>query len=305
MKISIITPSYNQGEFIERTIQSVLAQQDAAYEIDYIVMDGASSDNTTSILKQYADKLRFVSEPDKGQTHAVNKGLQATDGEIIGWLNSDDIYYPQTIKTIMTFFANHPDVDVIYGEAYFIDKADNKLSYYPTEKWDLENFKSRCFISQPSVFFRRRVVDKYGLLDESLHFCMDYEYWLRLGLGGANIAYIPHVLSATRIYSETKTSSGFLRANQEAIGMLKKHIEVIPPEWIVSHCGAKVRAEKGYQFPHPLFIANVWKGLWKSVNEFQAGRKRLSLWFASQLAMINKCLRRACLPFTKRHIINP
>lgn len=199
MKISIITPSYNQGEFIERTIQSVLAQQDAAYQLDYIVMDGASSDNTISILKQYADKLRFVSEPDKGQTHAVNKGLQATDGEIIGWLNSDDIYYPQTVKTIMTFFANHPDVDVIYGEAYFIDKADKKISYYPTEKWDLENFKSRCFISQPSVFFRRRVVEKYGLLDENLHFCMDYEYWLRLGLYGAKIAYIPQVLSATRI----------------------------------------------------------------------------------------------------------
>ena len=301
MNISIITPSFNQGKFIERTLQSVLNQTDnKTYTIEYVVMDGGSSDETIAILKRYEDKIKWVSECDKGQTHAVNKGLNATSGDIIGWLNSDDIYYPNTIKKISEFFTTHPDIDVAYGEAYFIDKEDNILNYYPTEKWNLEKFKSRCFISQPATFFRRRVVIQYGLLDENLHFCMDYEYWLRLGLRGVKFAYIPCVLAATRIYPETKTASGYLRANQEVIAMLKKHIQIIPPEWIVSQCGTNVRSQYGYHFPHPYFAIAVWLNLWKATGEFQTGIKRIGLWIVVQGAMISKLSRRIALNVCKR-----
>lgn len=300
MKISVITPSFNQGEFIERTLQSVISQKSTPHEIDYTVMDGGSSDQTVDILKSYQDQLSWVSEKDKGQTDALNKGLQATSGEIIGWLNSDDIYYPDTIKKVCDFFTAHPDVDILYGEADFIDRDDHFIRNYPTEKWDLNRLKSRCFISQPAAFFRRRVVLQYGLPDESLHFCMDYEYWLRLGLSGAKFAYIPDTLAATRVYPQTKTASGYIEANQEAVRMLKKKLNYIPAEWIVSISAVKVRSKENYHFTHPYFVIAVWWNLWGSTAEYQTGLQRIYLWITAQKAMLQKFLRRAYFYLCKR-----
>lgn len=293
MKISIVTPSFNQGEFIERTLQSVLTQDRFPHELEYVVMDGGSTDQTVDVLKHYTGQIAWQSEADRGQAHAVNKGLQASSGEIIGWLNSDDIYYPGTLKKVSEFFAAHRDVDVVYGDANFIDREDRVTSLYPTEKWSLQHFKSRCYISQPATFFRRGAVEKYGLLDENLHFCMDYEYWLRMALQGASIAYLPGILAATRVYPETKTSSGYLKANLEAIQMLKKHLKDIPPEWVVSNGGALIRSKYGYQYPQLRFIALVWLNLWKTAGQYQQGFSRLSLWTSAQFAMLMKFLRRA------------
>lgn len=293
MKISVITPSYQQGEFIERTIQSVLSQDCGDAQLDYVVMDGGSKDQTVDILKRYAHQLTWQSERDNGQTHAVNKGLQTTSGDIIGWLNSDDIYYPDTIKKVCAYFAEHPDVDVLYGNANFIDKDDKVLSLYPTESWDITRFTSRCFISQPATFFRRRTVINHGYLDEQLHYCMDYEYWLRLGLQGARFAYLPDILAATRIYAETKTSSGYLQANLEAISMVTKHLGYVPAEWVVSNCGARVKAKYGFSYPEPQFILAVWLNLWDTTGQYYKGWPRISSWLASHLAMLKKFSRRA------------
>lgn len=295
MKISVVTPSFNQGEFIERTLQSVLTQDLAAYELEYVVMDGGSKDQTVDILERYSSQITWKSEPDRGQAHAVNKGLQATNGEIIGWLNSDDIYYPGTLKKICDFFAMHPDVDVVYGDANFIDRDDKITGLYPTEDWGLARFKSRCYISQPATFFRRSAVVKHGLLDESLHFCMDYEYWLRLALQGAHIVYLPGVLSATRVYAETKTSSGYLKANLEAIDMIKKHLGDVPAEWVVSNGGALTKAKYGYEYPQLRFIFTVWLNLWQTAGQYKQGLPRVTLWLAAQKAMLAKFLRRLCL----------
>jgi glycosyltransferase involved in cell wall biosynthesis len=294
MKISVITPSFNQGEFIERTIQSVLSQTLGQHELDYVVMDGASTDQTVAILKRYENRLSFRSEPDHGQTHAVNKGLHATSGDIIGWLNSDDVYYPGAIKRICDYFAEHPDVDVIYGDAHFIDRHDQVMRDYPTEKWDIERLKSRCYISQPATFFRRRVLLQHGYLDERLHFCMDYEFWLRLGLQGVKFVYLPGVLAGSRMYAETKTSSGYLKANLEAIEMLKRHLQVIPAEWVVSNCGVQVKAKYGVSYPQLRFIFLVWMNLWRATGQYYQGLSRFKIWLASQQAMLKKFLRRAC-----------
>lgn len=293
MKLSVITPSFNQGEFIERTVQSVLTQTHSSYELEYIVMDGGSTDQTVDVLKQYADQLTWTSEPDKGQAHAVNKGLQVARGDIIGWLNSDDLYYSGTLKKIVDFFAAHPQVDIVYGDANFIDKEDKVTGLYPTENWNVERFKSCCYLSQPATFFRRSIIAKHGYLDEDLHFCMDYEYWLRLALQGATFAYLPGVLSATRLYAETKTTSGFLKANLEAIQMVKKHVGEIPAEWVVSNGGALTRAKYGYQYPEWRFILSVWLNLWQTAGQYQQGLPRLTLWMAAQKAMLMKFIRRS------------
>ncbi|MHC2632050.1 glycosyltransferase involved in cell wall biosynthesis [Bradyrhizobium liaoningense] len=193
MKVSVVTPSYNQGQFIRRTLESVASQGGA--EIEHVVFDGGSTDDTVEVLKRFGNGIRWTSEKDKGQTDAVNKGLRATDGEIIGWLNSDDIYYTDAIARVVAFFETHPDVDVIYGMADHIDLVDYAFEAYPTEPWNFERLRDTCFICQPAAFFRRRVVEQHGLLDESRNFCMDYEYWLRLGKAGVRFAYLEQKLA--------------------------------------------------------------------------------------------------------------
>lgn len=254
--ITIITPSFNQGKYIERTIQSVLMQD--VPHLEYVVIDGGSADETLTILKKYTRRLRFVSEGDRGQAHAVNKGLMMTSGDIIGWLNSDDIYYPNAIKTVTEFFAKNPDVDIIYGQANHINQHDQFIELYPTKTWDAEKLKQSCFISQPAVFFRRRVIMRHGLLNEKLHYCLDYEYWLRLASGGSKFYYLPHVLAGSRLYPETKTLSASDQAQIEAITMLKNRLGFVPSGWLVEYAVRVVKNKTRLKMPQWRFLFSTY-----------------------------------------------
>lgn len=236
LTFSVVTPSYNQGEFIERTILSVLNQTVPAME--YLVFDGGSKDQTIDILKKYEKKLTWVSEKDGGQTNAVNKGLKLAKGDIIAWLNSDDIYYPDTFKIVQKFFVENPAIDIVYGKANNIDKANQIIEEYLVEPWDFDRLKSHCFLSQPAVFFRRKIVEQYGLLDESLNFCMDYEYWLRLGKAGVTFGYLPVVLAGSRLYQETKTMDQRIPVHIEIIKMLRSKFGKIPDRWFSNYAHA-------------------------------------------------------------------
>ncbi|MBA2652449.1 MAG: glycosyltransferase [Tatlockia sp.] len=238
MKISVITPSYNQGQFIERTLLSVANQTGG--EIEHVVFDGNSSDNTVAILKKYSESVRWVSEKDKGQTEAVNKGILATDGEIIGWLNSDDVYYPGAIASVVDFFKVHPEIDIVYGMADHIDIDDKAFEVYPTEPWSFERLQETCIISQPALFFRRRLVEQYGLLDASLNYCMDYEYWLRLGKAGVKFAYLEKKLAGTRLYADTKTLGARIKVHYEINSMLKQKFGKVHIKWLFNYSHAVV-----------------------------------------------------------------
>lgn len=204
MKISVVTPSYNQAQFIEETIQSVLAQNYEPFE--HIVIDGGSTDGTIEILRRYPH-LKWVSEPDRGQSHALNKGLAMVTGDIIGWLNSDDLYEPAAFQTVAECFEGQPDLGMIYGYCRFIDQRKRTIRLVKPPDWDLHRLIAvqHSYIPGPTVFFRREVYRELGGLDEDLHYAMDYEYWIRIGREG-RVHRIPEVLAAFRHHPEGKTA---------------------------------------------------------------------------------------------------
>jgi glycosyltransferase involved in cell wall biosynthesis len=241
VKISVITPSFNQGQFIERTLESVAAQ--GGVDIEHIVCDGGSTDNTLDILKTFKPAVKWVSEPDGGQAAAVNKGIRLTSGDIIGWLNSDDIYYQGALERIAAFFSAHPGTDVVYGMADHIAADDRIIEPYPTEPWNFERLIETCFICQPALFFRRGIVEKYGLLDESLSYCMDYDYWLRLGKAGCRFDYLEQRLAGSRLHDETKTLSARVNVHREINDMFKQKFGRVPDKWLFSYAHWSVAAK--------------------------------------------------------------
>lgn len=217
MKFSIVTPSFNQGEFIERTIESVLSQQ--IPDLEYWIMDGKSSDETLQILNKYRGRVQWISAKDAGQADAVNQGILRATGEIVGWLNSDDVYYPGALHSVLDFFALHPEVQVLYGDADHIDENDQYIGPYPTKEWDYSRLQETCYICQPAVFFRRDFLQTQGLLDTTLNYCMDYEYWLRIGKTIA-MHHLPQKLAGSRLHPATKTLGDRRKVHEEILDMV-------------------------------------------------------------------------------------
>lgn len=230
--VSIVTPSYNQGKFIKETIDSVLSQDYP--NIEYIVMDGGSTDETLSILKSYGNQIQWVSKKDEGQADAVNKGILAARGEIIGWLNSDDTYYPGAVSKAVEYFRTHPQKDMVYGEGHYIDKESKVTTRYLTEVYDYQQMAGNCFICQPAAFFTKDIVMRVGLLNKELQLCMDYELWMRIGKQGS-IGYIPDYLATSRMYEENKTLSRRNEVYKEICATVRKHYGYTPFTWIYGY----------------------------------------------------------------------
>jgi GT2 family glycosyltransferase len=237
---TVVTPSYNQGQFIRATIESVLSQQ--IPDLQYLVMDGGSGDETVSILNEYAARLQFVSKRDEGTADAVNNGLALAKGEIIGWLNSDDIYYPDALRRVRELFEKYPETDVIYGRANHIDEHGALIDEYPTEEWSVEALLDHCIVSQPATFFRRGVIEKYGLLAKAHKYCVDYEFWIRLARKGAQFLYVPEHFAATRLHEQAKTVASRLQCHLDINDIMVEHLGYVPPRWIANY--AHIKAEK-------------------------------------------------------------
>lgn len=207
MKISIIVPSYNQGQFIAHTIYSILLQSYRDFEI--LVMDGASTDSTLEVLNSIKDdRLIVASEPDDGQTQAINKGFRAASGDIVCWMNSDDVFMPNSLASVVQEFKNNPRVDVLSGDKFHIDEGGMITSVQRYAQYDVDSFANdKMAMCNQACFWKRELFNKIGYLDETIQFVMDLEYFVRMGnKESLNIKHIPQVLGAQRYYDGTKTS---------------------------------------------------------------------------------------------------
>jgi glycosyltransferase involved in cell wall biosynthesis len=223
--VTVVTPSFNQGHFIRETIESVLSQDYP--HLEYLVMDGGSNDHTQDVLKSYGERLSWVSERDQGQADAVNKGFRQAKGEILGWLNSDDTYWPSAVRKVVQFFQANPDIGMVYGEAYNVDEQGKIIERSPTEEFDYQRLAETCFICQPSAFIRRRVFEEVGPLDVTLHYCLDYEYWMRIGKQ-FRVAHIDELLATSRLHGAAKTFLKRRELHQEIVSTVQRHYALVP-----------------------------------------------------------------------------
>lgn len=216
--ISIVTPSFNQGEFIEETIRSLLLQ--GYPNLEYIVIDGGSTDNSVEVIKKYEPWLTYwVSEPDRGQTHAVNKGFERSNGEILAWLNSDDTYEKNALQHVAMLLNEKPNVDLLYGNVKIIDERGQTITELRSVPFDSTAFfyETVHIASQSAVFWRRELFFKVGMLDENYSFAMDRELLVRFIQAGAKFWFLHSLLGTYRCHSSSKTFGTVDKSKQELL----------------------------------------------------------------------------------------
>jgi glycosyltransferase involved in cell wall biosynthesis len=218
--VSIVTPSFNQGRFIGRTIDSVLAQ--TYPNIEYVVVDGGSTDETLDVLRAYGDRVRWTSERDSGQTQAINRGLRAVRGAIVGYLNSDDLLLPDAIEKIVEYFRSHPACDLVYGDAEYVDADDEVTGMYPTAEYSFERLMDDCCICQPAAYWRASIGQVVGPFDEDVNYAMDYDYWIRVDRSGFAIQHLGETLARSRLHPATKTLSARLAIYREIVDICRR-----------------------------------------------------------------------------------
>ena len=227
--VSIVTPSYNQAPYLGFSLNSVL-QQDYA-RIEYLVVDGGSTDGSVELIEAQADSFTWwVSEKDSGQAEAINKGFQRATGEIVAWLNSDDLYLPGAVKKAVSAFQSNPDLGMVYGNAITIDQNGSLLNTLAFPDWDFDDLLAFRIICQPAVFMRREILEKAGHLSQHLHYMLDHELWLRVARL-APIQHIPDFLAAARHHPTAKNVSqapGFGKETMQLLARIKSDPQYAP-----------------------------------------------------------------------------
>ncbi|MBP7228768.1 MAG: glycosyltransferase [Longilinea sp.] len=213
LSVSVITPSFNQAAYLEQTMQSVLAQD---VPIEYWVMDGGSTDGSVAIIRRYEDRLAgWVSEADRGQADAVNKGLSRASGDVIGWLNSDDLYEPGAARRAVQAFEQYPDAALVFGDVWSLDGEGRVINQMRYGAWGLKELMTFHIIGQPGVWMRRSALERAGLLDLSYHYLLDHQLWLRLAQMG-RMVYLGQPMAAARFHAAAKNVAQAAAFGQEA-----------------------------------------------------------------------------------------
>lgn len=205
-KITLITPSYNQGDFLARTLMSVLDQNYP--NLEFLVFDGGSTDNSVEIIREYADHLtHWESERDRGQSHAINKGFERASGDIIGWLNSDDTLLPGALQAVIETFAQHPEAGAVYGNFIYVDEDDHFMHRrHVFSRFSYNTLLHHDYLGQPAVFWRKEVLSEIGPLNEGLHYGMDWDFFLRMRRA-TKMVHVKQDLATFRLHKASKTSA--------------------------------------------------------------------------------------------------
>ena len=247
--ISIIIPSLNQGKYLADALRGILDQ--SFHDLEVIVIDGGSDDDSLEILKSVAAsdrRLRWSSGRDGGPAEAINRGLALAKGEIVAWLNADDLYLPDVVGRVMAEFDAHPQMVMIYGHGQNIDESGGILGDYPTlpPLTPVERFHEGCFISQPTVFMRRSALQEVGFLDERLKTAFDLDLWIRFFKKyPGKIGFLDRVLAQTRLHAATITHTQREVVALEAVSILHRHLGPAPAHWILHHIEEMIEAHPG------------------------------------------------------------
>jgi glycosyltransferase involved in cell wall biosynthesis len=244
--ISVVTPSFNQGPFLEKTIRSVLDQEYP--RLQYVVQDGGSTDETADVLDRYRARLHhYETRKDNGQSHAINLGFAHTSGDVMAYLNSDDLFLPGALHAVAKYFEDHPDVDVVYGHRVVIDQFGDERGRWVLPPHDAEALKWADYVPQETMFWRRRVWDKVGGIDENFRFAMDWDLLLRFQDAGAKVRRLGRFLGAFRVHEASKTVTVVNSTGVEEMAKLRRRAhgrDVTPVE--IKH------ALRGYFWRHVL-----------------------------------------------------
>jgi glycosyltransferase involved in cell wall biosynthesis len=268
--VTVVTPSLNSGRYIRNAIESVLSQDYA--RIEYIVIDGGSTDGTLEILGEYSSRLWHCSMPDHGVVHAINKGFERARGTIFSWLSADDSYLPGAISSAVKHLAN-PKIDVVYGNAHWIDQNNARIGAYPTQPFQIETLARECIISQPASFIRASAFQSMGMLDVDQKLVFDYDLWIRLARQ-FQFEYVPEFWANSRMHSSSITLTERRRVLKANMALLEKHYSYVPLQWIYGYCSHLL--DERDQFFQPLrhstlaYVASLVYGLAR--NRSQAGR---------------------------------
>lgn len=234
MRISVVIPSYNQAAYLPATLASVCAQDHP--DIEVLVFDGGSTDGSVDILRKWTTPaggkpIRWVSRKDGGQADAINLGLRESTGDVVAYLNSDDVYYPGALSAVAAHFQAQPDCLALYGRAHHLHADGSVMEEYPTEPWDYDRLLETCYLCQPAVFWRREVMERYGVFDDALRYALDYEYWLRVGRERPFHYLAERFLAGSRLHEDTKTLSQRTPVHHEVARTVLKYAARPEPVW--------------------------------------------------------------------------
>ena len=237
------------------------------------MIDGGSSDGTIDVLKRWPTVIKWVSELDRGQGDALNKGFRLSQGDILGWLNADDFYHPDTLNRVLQHFQADHDLMLLYGKAHHVNEVGQFLEYYPTCDFELDRLAYHCFICQPSCFFRRELLESAGFIDDHLLFAMDLDLWIRFGKlqkqrPNWKFLYISEVLASSRMHRGNKTLSRRRESLEEIISVVHRHFSVVPYNWFYDLEESRNSMYDGYFTRSPFSFSLLARSMfrWASMN---------------------------------------